>query len=654
MNGAEAHDHLAELSLEELLTLEVTSVAKKPQAPGEAPAAITVITQEDLRRAGVTTLPEALRLAPGVEVAAIDGTITAVSLRGFNWRFSNKLLVLIDGRAIYQPSVGGILWDQQHVPVEDIQRIEVVRGPGATMWGANAVNGVINVVTKHAADTLNGLVTGQTDFDDRKRVFGRYGWQIGSIGAGRAYGTAQQLPALVDSDGQSFNDGGEFSQFGFRVDLEPTSIDSITLQGDAQFGSVETTIKSGLLAPGITQGIASSDNDQFNLLGRWVRTWSPYNALSVQGYVDTLSREEYGIDFEVLNFDLDVSHRFKPTAYADIVWGFNLRRLEDESSAESEIRLTPADQVSDWKSVFAQTEFAFLDDKLRTTLGAKLEQYDSDDVELQPSLRFIYLENSSWSYWGAVSRAVRTPSRIENSLLSMSPTIAPFSERNPLPLPLTIISRGDPETEVETLVAYEAGFRGSFSQNVTFDVSTYLHDYDGLLTNKNLDPQFTFAPVGPGGALLPIAVTQEVILTNGDQGGQIRGIEVELESDITDSWSVTALFDARDFDLPEQQGFAALNDSPEWQASLRSDFEVTPEVDASIWVRHVSDLKFGQGDAYTDLDIRATWRVNERLSLSILGENLLDNQRNEIDPGLYPTPSGDVERRILVKSGLRF
>ena len=320
-------DDFIELSLEDLITLEVTSVAKKPQKPEETPAALTVITAEDIRRSGAVSLPEILRLAPGVEVAEIDGSVSSVSIRGFGWRFSNKLLVLIDGRAIYQPSISGIFWDQQMVPAEQIQRIEIVRGPGATMWGANAMNGVINIVTKHAADTLKGAATLDVGTGERYRATARYGFRNGDQGATRLYGHVRKTPSLVYGNGDQINDGSETYSAGFRTDVDPAlGRDALTLQGEYQHLEYENTISTPLAGGSLFSDTEQTDGAGYFLLGRWVRTYDPMHAFTLQAYIDHTDRNEFRSHMETTTYDIDFSHRFQPADNLDIVWGLNARR----------------------------------------------------------------------------------------------------------------------------------------------------------------------------------------------------------------------------------------------------------------------------------------------------------------------------------------
>ena len=652
-------DDFIDLSLEDLLTLEVTSVAKKPQNPDESAAAVTVITAEDIRRSGAVTLPEILRLAPGVEVAEIDGNATAVSIRGFGWRFSNKLLVLIDGRAIYQPSISGIFWDQQLVPAEQIQRIEIVRGPGATMWGANAMNGVINIVTKHAADTLKGSATLDVGSDERYRVAGRYGFQMGDIGAARLYAQVRKTPSLVDSRGDQINDGADTYALGFRTDIEPKNgIDALTFQGEYQHLDYDNTTTTSYAGGSLFSDTERTNGEGYFFLGRWVRTFTPDHALTLQAYIDHSDRSEFRSQMEVTTYDIDFSHRFHPSDSLDIVWGLNARRTTDEITSFGGFNFNPNEYCADWFSGFVQAEYQIIPDRLRLTVGSKFEDNRYSDFEMQPSIRAIWLEDD-WAIWAAASRAIRTPSRIETSLDTLINQVPANSPENPGPLPISVYFRGNSDFKVEVLNAYEAGFRKSW-QDTHLDIALFHHVYNDLTSTRMHLPELVFAPFGPGGSLVPVGVEQAFVLENGNDAN-ITGVEMALEHQVAPWWLIELSGDAKNFNLgryypPDSTIFGVefTGTSPVFQAALRSTFELNEDIDASIGLRRISEFESEAVGAYTDLDIRASWRVTDQLELTLNAENLLEERRLEYSPRAYPTPEGYVERRVTLRLGARF
>lgn len=671
---AEADD-LTDLSFEELLSVEVTSVAKKPQRVEEASAAIFVITQDDIKRTGATTIPELLRLVPGLEVGVIDASNTAVSARGFNWRFSNKLLVLVDGRAVYQSLWSGVLWDQQLTPVEDIDRIEVVRGPGATLYGANAVNGVVNIVTKHAVDTLGGLATLQGGLatvseQGLGRFFARQGARLGKRGAMRLYVTGGDDPSLIDEGGEAFNNGVRALQTGFRIDWEPNDLDAFTLQGDYQTLDFEVTLTltslfedalSGtplipMLAPDRT---TREDAEGYNILGRWTRAWSSDNRLSVQLYFDHTTRSEFDLMTRANTFDIDISHNIAwGEGRFDTVWGAGYRSVDDEALSIGDISFQQPAFQADLFSAFLQQDIFFFDRRLRISAGSKFEHNDFTGFEVQPSLRAIWVEERGWSLWGAVSRAVRTPSRLETSLDANFGRI----EADPLsgfPLPIDIAVLGDLNLDAEDLLAFEVGFRKDWGGSVVLDLAGYLHKYDDLFEVLRAPERLQFAPFGPGGFPAPVLIEQDLLIVNGDKGS-ILGLEGALQFHPKPWWGVKLAGDVRRINYPaleaSESGLNALflGDTPHYQLSVRSNVDITPTLTTTLWARRVGPLTQSDTDGYTDLDFRIGYRLSSNFELSVLGENLAARARREFPSELYPAPFGFVERKVSASLLARF
>ena len=658
-------DDLTALSFEELLSAEVTSVAKRPQSADEAAAAVFVITQDDIRKTGAHTIPELLRLVPGLEVAEIDANNTAVSARGFNWRFSNKLLVLVDGRAVYQSLWSGVLWDQQLTPVEDIDRIEVVRGPGATLYGANAVNGVVNIVTKHAADTLGGLAVaegGVTTVSEQGfgRFMARRGGRLGARGAFRLYVTGNDTPSLVDEDGEPFNDGGRAVQTGFRVDWEPNDRDAFTLQGDYQDLDFEVSLSSTGL-PGLTlieDQTSAQEGDGFNLLGRWTRTWPQGDTLTVQSYFNRTTRFEFDVMTEENTFDIDISHYFSWTEQFETIWGVGYRSVNDEAASQGFISFQEPSFNADLFSAFVQQDASFLKNRLRVSVGSKFEHNDFTGFEVQPSLRAIWVGKDDWSAWGAISRAVRTPSRFESSLdvdlgrLDADPA-------NGAPLPVELSLRGDPSLEAEDLLAFEIGVRKAWGRRVALDLTGYSHRYQDLFEVLPGDV-LLLAPVGPGGATVPVAVDQPLLITNAGKA-QIHGLEAALQIYPADDWTVKLAGDVKTLNFNESieaNTDTNLNrlfqgDTPEYQFSVRTDYDVSSALTTTLWLRRVGALTQSETEAYTDIDLRVGYRLSPRAEITVSADNLL-GKRREFPSELYPAPFGFVERRVSLSASIRF
>ncbi|MHB8285615.1 MAG: TonB-dependent receptor plug domain-containing protein, partial [Caulobacteraceae bacterium] len=614
---------LTQLSLEDLLSSDVTSVAKKRQTVSEAAAAVFVIGQEDIRRSGVKNIPELLRMAPGVEVAAVGGGGYSVGIRGFDGRFSNKVLVLIDGRSIYLSTLSSVLWDQQLTPVEDIERIEVVRGPGGAIWGANAVDGVINIITNHAVDTQGGAATVQADDKDGMRAFARYGARVGATGVLRVYATGSQQRDI----GENLYDRRDGLQTGFRYDAEPSETDSFTLQGDAQTGDFKTVSNA------ITEGAFTDDDSgrssDANLLARWTRDFDATNGLTVQAYFDRVTRSEYGLHASRDQYDIDISDHFLLGSRQSIVWGVEYRRDQDHTTAGL-FSFSPASQIADWYGAFVQDEIAIAP-KLKVSIGGKLEHNIYSGLELQPSIRAIWKE-SDWSVWGAVSRSVRTPSRFEADVLIAPSTPSQLTE-----------SLATSVSTSEKVVAYELGWRRSLSPRIDVDLAGYHNDYIDLLIHE---------PLYVDGA--PVALVTVPI-----GSGHSTGAEAALNAKMTDRWTLKFAGDLLDLKIKTGLPTGVLDPfvdqglSPRSQLSIRSWFDLTPDIDVDLWLRHVSSLERGATPAYTNLDLRVAWRLTTRLELTARGENLLGPQRTEMAPvgGAAPTL---VQRRAELGFAARF
>lgn len=623
-------ESLEDLSLEEILQANVTSVAKRPQRVEESAAAVFVISREDIRRSGVTTLPELLRMVPGMEVASLASGNAAVTARGFNGRFSNKLLVLVDGRSIYLSTLSGVLWDQQLPPVEVIERIEVVRGPGATLWGANAVNGVINVVTKHAADTLGELAGARYSTDEDGRIVFRFGTRAGEHGALRAYIVGHQAEGFAYAPPDRRHDLSSAVQAGFRYDFEPTARDSFSFQGDIYTGDADLSLTGPSVAvAGPPIGVRFNGQ---NLLGRWTRTGDG-NTSTLQMYWDRLERHEAGIEGVRDMADLDFSQHFSVGERHQVVWGAGYRWSSDRVTVVSpDMRFTPETRTDQWFGAYVSDEISLVPERLRLSLGAKVEHNDYTGLELQPSVRIAWTDDAGWTAWAAVSRAVRTPSRLETALEVDDPIIA--------------ISATD-DLNAEELLAWEAGWRGNLGPALSLDLTAYLHQYENLVI-WNATPA-----TAPGQPMLTLEYAN---------GGRVEttGLEAALDAHLTDRWTVKAAASIMDMEVLED-GFTVMgldtfssDRSPRRQLSVRSWYNVTDTIDLDVWVRRVASTSDGLVEAYTDLDIRAAWRPTPSLELYILAENLMDRERLEmIETGLG-SPSGINERRVWFGATARF
>lgn len=603
-------------SIEELLALQVTSVSRKPEKLSEAASAITVITQEDIHRSGATSLPQALRLAPNLQVAQVDAHQWAISARGFNSTTANKLLVLIDGRSVYTPLFSGVFWDVQDTFLEDVDRIEVISGPGATLWGANAVNGVINILTKSARDTQGLLLYGGGGTEERAFGGVRYGGQLGTNAYYRIYAkyfNRDETPLPHGADGQ---DDWQMGQSGFRVDWYPGEVNQLTFQGDGYGGAINQLANGDIRVAG------------GNLLGRWSHTISDESDLKVQLYYDRTHRGIPNTFAEDLDtYDFDLQHRFPLGERQDIVWGLGYRLSEDRVDNTANLAFLPARLSFQIFSAFVQDEIMLVRDRLRLTLGSKFEHNDFSGFEFQPSGRLSWTVTSRQTLWAAISRAVRTPSRIDQDF---------FVPGNP-PFGLA----GGPKFVSEELLAYELGYRVQPLKQLSASVAAFYNDYDNL---RSLEP-------GP-----PVTIANGLT-------GEAYGAELAANYQLTSWWRWQAGYTYLQKYIRLKPGSMDFNQArgegsdPEQQFSVRSSMDLPGNVTLDGTLRYVDILHNiangvrGAVPSYVELDVRLSWTPVKNLELSVVGQNLLDRQHPEFG---FPTSRHEIERGVFGKVTWRY
>ncbi len=431
---------LTELSIEEVLQLEVTSAAKKPQKLANTAAAIFAITADDIRRSGATSIPEALRMVPGLQVARIDANKWAITSRGFNGRFANKLLVLIDGRSVYTPSFSGVYWEVQDTLLADVDRIEVIRGPGAALWGANAVNGIINIITKHARDTRGSLLTAGAGTEERGFGSLRYGTALSDAAFLRFYAKYFNRDSSVDPEGQDTSDAWEMVRSGLRLDWQLTDHDDLTVQGDVYHGDAAQTLSlPSFLPPFRERRTVDIDWAGGNLLARWQHRFSELSNLTLRAYYDRTDRDEKDIIRETRDtFDLDVQHQFSWGSRQDIIWGLGYRFTDDKFTSSPFITIQPNSRSQHLFSAFVQDDITLIKDRLHVILGSKFEHNDYTGFEIQPTARLLWTPHKRHTVWTSISRAVRTPSRGDNDTLTNQRILPPGTPENPGPLPTLV------------------------------------------------------------------------------------------------------------------------------------------------------------------------------------------------------------------------
>jgi len=627
---------LSKLTFEDLMNLEITSVSKKAQKVSEAAAAIFVITSEDIRRSGVTSIPEALRMVPGLQVARIDASKWAITSRGFNDRFANKLLVLIDGRSVYTPLYSGVFWDLQDTLLEDVERIEVIRGPGATLWGANAVNGIINIITKQAKETQGGLVTAGTGTEERGFGSVRYGSKLNDDTCYRVY--AKYFDRDIGVDGV---DNWHVVRGGFRVDWEPANGNSLTLQGDIYDDKIGDRISVASLDDPYTQTLdGDRESSGFNLLTRWKHVISDTSDMTLQLYYDRTKQNTIILDEIRDTFDIDFQHRFLLSKRQELIWGLGYRFTCDDINNTFSMSLYPDSRDDNLFSVFVQDEIILVDDRLHLTLGSKFEHNDYTGFEIQPNARLMWTPHSRHSIWTAVSRAVRTPSRAE---VDLRRNIQVF----PLGSSLAVGSFiGTRDFDSEELIAYELGYRVQPMDRLSLDIAAFFNDYDNLRTREPGEPFYETSPSPPH---LVIPYTSD-----NKMEGETYGVELAANWQALDWWRLQAAYTYLQIQLHLAGDSECIlaekieGESPH-KISFRSFMELFRDLEFDLWVRYVDNLPSQDIGSYIALDARLSWRLFNDLELSVVGQNLLDSDHPEFLSDMLATPLTEVERSVYGK-----
>jgi iron complex outermembrane receptor protein len=650
---------LLDVPLEDLLTLESTSVAKKRQRVSESPAAVFIITQEDIRRSAANTIPDLLRMVPGVEVGNQYTGGTAVSIRGFNSRSTNSLLVMVDGRSIYVSTLSGVFWDQLMLPLNEIERIEVVRGPGATLWGANAVNGVINIITKHSSDSLGTKATARGGSRDQE-VSISHGARLDEAVSYRVYGNFRSEDGLVDNDGNDLSNHWQGKSLGVRLDWEPNERDAITIQAEYSDGEFDIPFafpNQDLLNPGYVE---SQNHNRFNtqsVLGRWTRRQSETLDWSLQAYFDKLDRVEFGgANLVWKQADVDFGLHWRANDVHDVNIGIGARIIDDSVDVVPILAFDDFGSPDKWVSGYIQDDISLIPEKLRLTVGAKLEYNNFTGVEFQPSAKLFFRPSNSFAIWGGVSRAVRTPSRFERGAHLAINVDLPGTERNPFPLPLYTRLNGSPQREPEKLTAYEVGFRAQIAKDWSVDIASYYNHYEKLTSLELAETSLLFAPSVP----FPLGVMADVDFA-GNGTANTWGVEAVVSGQVKPWWKMDLTYSHLRYNLrPDKLTLQppnllfSLNGSPQHQATLRNAFDISDRLSVDTQLRYVSEVVEGVIPDYLSTDVRVTYRLFDSLEMSLIGENLSDARHSEFTQLSYQTPLAFTPRTVSVEARLRF
>lgn len=650
-----SQEDLTELPLEALMDLEVTSASRKPQRLANTAAAAFVISQEDIRRSGATTIPDLLRMVPGVQVAKMDANKWAVSIRGINGRFVSKLQVLKDGRSVYTPLFSGVFWESLDTPLEDIERIEVIRGPGAAMWGANAVNGVINIITKHAADTQGGLVSGGAGNSEKGFGTVRLGKQLTDNSYLRLYGKHVDRGESEYANGTAAHDDWHLSTGGFRLDAQPTFDDAITLQGDYYNGRYHETYNLyNLTTPGMPQVVPSSSTASGgNLLARWQRTLSDTDELSLQLSYDHSQRDFLILGERRNTVDLDFQHRFKLGSSQELIWGLGYRHSTDQVRGSSTLTLTKPSESLSLYSLFLQDEITLLPETLALIVGTRFDRNDYTGWEIQPNGRLIWTPSPQHTVWGSVSRAVRTPTRAERYLQYQyftTPAVPPT-----LPLPLRVEVYGTDQFKSETVLAYELGYRSELTKQLTFDLSLFFNEYKNLRVRQTGTP----APEPPTYTNLVLNYP----LSN-DAHGHSYGAELAATWRPYEWWRLQAAYhflrmivkldNGSDDDVNSAN---TADGAPRHQLTLRSGFDLSKQWELDLWLRAVGRVHYIDRSSipgYVTMDLRVAWKPVKNLELALVGQNLFQRRHPEYIPEFINTTPTEVPRSVYGKVTLSF
>jgi iron complex outermembrane receptor protein len=640
VHGQASPQDLTQLKLEDLMNMEVTSVSKKEQKISEAASAVFVITSEDIARSGANDIPDLLRMVPGVEVAQINSSKWAISIRGFNGQYSNKLLVLVDGRTVYTPMLSGVFWDAQDVLLDNIDRIEVIRGPGATVWGANAVNGVINIITKKTSDTQGAFATAGGGSYEHGFGAARYGGRLGGATSYRVFADGFDRNHFPTPFGLNGNDDWEMVHGGFRVDTSASAQDSITVEGDANSGNAGEVAGSVVsISPPINGLLDLRDRySGWDLLSRWNHTSSAHSETSLQVYFDRNTRSDTTYGFGVNTFDLDFQHHIGWGTRQDFVWGLGYRVSSDDTLATLRISFTPASRTTQLFSSFVQDEITILPERLYLSLGTKLEHNDYTGFGLEPSGRIAWTPNARNTLWAAVSQAQRTPARSDTGILV---NLAALS--GPNNIPMLVGYTGNPNEKAERETSVETGYRARLSSSVSLDSTIFFNHYGDLVS------------VEPGSPLFDADPTPHLVVLSRFANllyGETHGFETLVNWKVTRRWTLSPSYSFLTMHLHREASSADLTTAPETegsvpthQAQLRSQVNLPLHLQWNAAANFVGSLPALAVPSYTRLDSNMTWQAGERFSISLVGQNLLHDRHLE-----YTGPDSSVQSDLIKRS----
>lgn len=640
---------LADSSLEDLMSIQVTSVSKTEQKLSRVASAVFVITQEDIRRSGATNIPDFLRMVPGVDVAQINANTWAISARGLNGRFSNELLVLLDGRSLYTPTFGGVFGDVIDLPLEDVERIEVIRGPGASVWATSAVNGVINIITKTASDTPGGMVVAGGGTVDQGFGTVQYGGKIGSSTSYRAFTKYFNQDHFPDADGQSGGDGWNLARAGFRADSVLSTTDNLTLEGDVYRGR-EGNPHIGLSS--ITAPPIPTVLDQVNLGGGflqtvWNHTFSNRSGTSLQLSYDEYERND-ALGETRGTFDIAFQHHVGWGSRQNFVWGVEYRYSISHTVGSLIVSLNPPNLNTSLFSSFIQDDITLIPDRLFLTVGTKIEHQYYTGLDALPSVRVAWTPTSKRTLWAAISNADRNPAATDTSIVS---NLGGFTNMNGTPVALRLL--GNPKLLDETTISYEAGYRMSMAERFSVDIGAYYNSQSDQLTAEPGTPFLESTPAPPH-LVLPL-------INENLSFGESHGVEIAANWKVTNRWTLSSGYAFEEIHMhlkPASHDTTSVAEakgsSPTNMAQLRSHLSLAHGLSWDASAYFTDRLTDPVVPSYTRVDAGLTWQWNEKGSISFVGQNLVSDRHPEFVDSIGSAGTTFIKRSAYAKFTWRF
>jgi len=645
---------LAEFDLQDLTNIEVTLVSRKKENLFQAAAAVHVITQEDIAYSGVTSIPEALRLVPGIQVASIDANKWAITSRGFIGRFSNKLLVLIDGRVVYNHLFSGVFWDMHDVMMEDIDRIEVIRGPGATLWGANAVNGIINIVTKNARETQGALIKAGVGTEEKQNEKLRYGGKQGDHFYYRGYVKYFNRDAFVDSSGNPMSDGWDVLRGGLRWDWEPTAKNQLSFIGSGYSGNIGHRMETvSLEAPYKTWIDYKGYITGYDALASWQTYFSNASVLKIIVVHDFSEREEGIIKAQFRMTEIDASYLFDLGKHHQFVSGVGYRLSQDQYTNRFRMTMIPSQKNLPLWSAFVQDNIHVIPKHFRVTLGSKFEHNVYSGFEIQPNLRLLFIPHQKMTFWAAVSRAVRTPARAERGGYYIADVMMTDQSDQLKETLIVVRMQGNPDFRPETLVAYEMGWRWSVSNTIYLDAATFYNRYNHIFSGFIENPYFE-TNIEPNHFVMPL-------LTDNRVAGHGFGFEMLSEIKFSRLWHLNMIYSFTKLDMHLIQGSTDTGTPENYEGQcplhmggIQSKINVSASMDFSLNLHYMDSVWELSIPEYWNMDMQFRWKPFKCCRIALVGHNLLHDRVLEFKPELDYTQYTCSQRGIYTNVEFRF